>query len=47
MQSSDHTYTYSPSSALTAADQYRVNFVSPNAGILAQSNYFEVEQGAS
>jgi len=47
VQSSDHTYTYSPSSALTAADQYRVNFVSPNAGILAQSNYFEVEQGAS
>ena len=48
---SDGSYTYTPTSDLAAADQYRVNLVQQTEGnserILAQSDYFEVEAGAS
>jgi len=47
VKSSDKSYIYTPASDLTAADQYRVNFVSAQAGILAQSGFFAVEQGTS
>jgi hypothetical protein len=45
--SSDKTYTYTPESALTVGGQWRVNIISSTnqAGILAQSDYFEVKQG--
>ncbi|KAK4687177.1 hypothetical protein P7C73_g2949, partial [Tremellales sp. Uapishka_1] len=40
------SYTYTPSSSLTAASEYRVNAVN-NGAILAQSDYFQVESGSS
>lgn len=47
VSTADGTYTYTPESALAAGDQWRVNIISSTnqAGILAQSDYFKVEQG--
>ena len=47
VKTSDGSYIWSPSSALAAGQQWRVNLVggSNTQGILAQSDYFEVKQG--
>jgi hypothetical protein len=48
IDTSSGSYIYTPSSALTAGSQYRVNLVgvsNSQKGILAQSGYFEVKQG--
>ncbi|EIW73595.1 hypothetical protein M231_04201 [Tremella mesenterica] len=47
VDSSSGQYTYTPPSDLAVGGNYRVNIVSPNGGILAQSDYFNVTQGTS
>ncbi len=43
----DNPYTYNPSSPLKAEQGWRINFVATNGGILAQSGYFQVQDGGS
>ena len=47
VNTADGSYTYTPTSYVAVGQQYRVNFISTSsqAGILAQSDYFEVKQG--
>jgi hypothetical protein len=47
VDTSDGSYTYTPSSDLTAGSDWRVNLVANDGGILAQSDYFTVEEGTS
>ncbi|KAK1925319.1 hypothetical protein DB88DRAFT_483541 [Papiliotrema laurentii] len=47
VKTSDDSYIYTPSSDLAAGNQWRVNVVSDQGGILAQSDYFAVTEGSS